>query len=135
MINMKTLVAFFVFFLSYCLNFFSCYAQTRPDSIGARQRVLSVSDQKLSQFNHYRRTLKGDSAKAEQVNKVQSEYKESMKALETDKSLSQEARIARIKTLIAERNRMLESFLSPEQQAKIIPSTERGPVNEEKKVK
>ncbi|PWG81611.1 hypothetical protein [Pararcticibacter amylolyticus] len=130
---MKTLIIFLTLFAGYFLTPQTLQAQSRPDSIRARQRVLNVSDQKRGQFNHYRRTLKVDSAKAEQVNKVQSEYKESMKALEEEKGISQEARIARIKALIAERNRKLESFLSPEQQEKIIPPTERETGKEVKK--
>ncbi|PWG81821.1 hypothetical protein [Pararcticibacter amylolyticus] len=118
-----------IFFLSlFTACFFSCslgYAQTKQDSIAPGQRVLSFSGQKRIQLNFYKRTLKIDSIKAEQVDKVQSGYKESMKALEADKSLSLEIRRERIRTLIEERNRKLATFLSPEQQEQIVPSSER----------
>ncbi|PWG77979.1 hypothetical protein [Pararcticibacter amylolyticus] len=130
---MKTLIIFLAFLAGYLLTSPALHAQTRPDSIRARQRVQSTTEQKRTQLNYYKRTLKVDSVKAEQVTKIQSDYKDSMKALEADKSLNDDARRSHIKALIAERNRKLADILDPQQQARIIPSTERQQAAEEKK--
>lgn len=101
------------------------YSQIRADSSSQRQRVQSRSEQRRGAMNFYRRSLKVDSAKAEAVSAIQTEYKTSMNALLANKGLNEESRRVQLKSLQIERNRKLRRILNPEQQQKVIPSTER----------
>ncbi|KAA8482588.1 hypothetical protein BDE36_4379 [Arcticibacter tournemirensis] len=122
---MKAFLIFTTFFIGYFTSFHSANAQTGPDSVRMKQRMLSSTEQKHIRVNYYKGILKVDSIKADQVNKVQSDFKASVKALASDKTLGDDTRRAGIQSLIAERNRKLGAILSPEQMEKIIPSTER----------
>ncbi|MDT3403603.1 hypothetical protein [Mucilaginibacter terrae] len=92
--------------------------QLRQDSARGKQRM------------YYRQSLHIDSAKAQQVAQVQDEYKAGLNALMAETGLSQEQRKQRVKALMQEKNRKLKTMLTPEQQAKIIPTTERTPENQ-----
>jgi len=95
----------------------SGYSQQKQDSL----------KQKRARQQHvfYRQTLQIDSAKAQKVAQIQESYKAGMNQLMTDTSLSDEGRRARIKALMDIKNQQLRLLLSPAQQAKIIPTTER----------
>lgn len=93
-----------------------------------------VQQQKLQQ-NFYRRTLQVDSAKAEQVSKVQDSYKASMKVVEADTTLNETSRRAKIRMLMEQKNQQLRQLLSPAQQRKIIPTTELEPAKAAKQPK
>ena len=108
------------------------YSQQRPDSLRkAQQRNPENDKQKMQAF--YKRSLKVDSAKAEQVSKIMESYKAGMNALQADPSLTYEARRTRIKALMEEKNKKLKAILTPEQQVRIIPGTERDPSRGTKK--
>lgn len=79
------------------------------------------------QLNFYRKTLQIDSVKAEQVSQVQDNYKQTLKAIIADTSLNEMARRVRIQAAIDGKNLHLKQLLSPAQQDKIIPTTERQP--------
>lgn len=83
--------------------------------------------QRLEQRNYYRKTLQLDSVKAEQVAQVQADYKKSLAIVAGDSALTDKGRRAKIDLLIAEKNRRLKTILTPSQQQKVIPTTEREP--------
>lgn len=93
----------------------------------AKKPVNEVQKQKLQQRNFYRKTLQVDSAKADQVALVQSNYKAALNAIMIDTSLREEGRRAKVKALIDGKNQQLRQLLSPAQQEKMIPTTEREP--------
>jgi hypothetical protein len=82
-------------------------------------------EQKKQQQNFYRRTLGVDSLKAEKVSNIQESYKIELKTLIADTSLNEVAKQAKINVLVEQKNKQLRTLLSPAQQEKIIPSTER----------
>lgn len=93
-----------------------------------KQSVLSeLQRQKQQQQNYYRKTLQVDSVKAKEVSAVQDAYKSALKVVIADTSLNEAARRVRIGELMEIKNRKLRSMLSPAQQEKIIPTTERMP--------
>lgn len=79
--------------------------------------------------NFYRKTLQVDSVKATQVSQVQDSYKTALKAVIADTSLNEAAKRVKIKALMETKNQKLRGLLSPAQQEKIIPGTERMPAN------
>lgn len=88
--------------------------------------VVAAEQQRQKQErNFYRKTLQVDSLKANQVSQIQDAYKAGLKAIIADTSLNETAKRARISALMETKNRQLRSMLSPAQQEKIIPSTER----------
>ncbi|MNL75091.1 hypothetical protein D3C87_2008390 [compost metagenome] len=58
---------------------------------------------------------------------VQSNYKMALRAIMADTSLKVEGRRAKVKALIDGKNQQLRGLLTPAQQEKIIPTTEREP--------
>lgn len=130
---MKPIIFFITLFTGILFSIQAASAQSRSDSLRARQRTFSPKEQERQQLGFYRGSLKVDSAKAAEVAKVQAEYKEGMKALESEGNLSLETRRARIKALMDERKRKLGALLSAEQQSRIIPETEGGPQKPAKK--
>lgn len=92
---------------------------------------VELQRQKLER-NYYRKNLGIDSVKALQVSQVQNTYKSALKAVVADTSLNELAKRARIGELMEIKNRKLRSMLSPAQQEKIIPSTERMPAQTKK---
>lgn len=101
---------------------FNSYGQ-KIDSQKQRQPT-EVQKQKL-QRNFYRKTLQVDSVKAEQVSRVQDSYKVALKLVIADTSLNEAAKRVKIKALMDNKNQQLRRMLTPAQQEKIIPSTER----------
>ena len=97
--------------------------------IGLNQNSFAQSKEdthRRDQRNHYRKTLLIDSNKAELVLKIQTDYKKAISTLDTDSSLTDAGRRAKIELLINEKNIRLKRILTPLQQSKLIPTTERG---------
>lgn len=103
---------------------FNSYGQSPSTT---KQVTLTDSQRERQERNFYRKTLQVDSVKAMQVSQVQSTYKLALYALNADTSLNEAARRVRIKALMEIKNQKLRNLLSPAQQEKIIPSTERMP--------
>ena len=80
---------------------------------------------KQKQINFFSRVLTVSQDTAKQVTTIMGTYKESVKKVIADASLTEEVKRVKIDGLIEEKNKKLELLLSPAQQAKIIPSTER----------
>ncbi|MCD0487345.1 hypothetical protein LPB86_03835 [Pedobacter sp. MC2016-14] len=93
-------------------------------SYGYSQDKLSKS-LKIKQSEFYRSSLQVDSAKADKVGQIQASYKAGMNQAIADTSLNDAAKRARIKALMDAKNQQLRLLLSPAQQAKMIPTTER----------
>lgn len=126
---MKTLSTLFTLIVALLFNINKTLAQnSTSDSLRRvqleKQVTLSPKEQKNKQLNYYRRSLQVDSLKADQVFKIQADYKAGMKTLEADQSMNLENRRARIKELMEEKNSKLEKILDVGQQAKIIPPGE-----------
>lgn len=98
-------------------------AQEKPQQV---KRPSSPTEEKRLQRDHFRRELGIDSVKAEQILKIQTEYKTGMKALEADTSLGEAGRNSKKNLLVTEKNRKLKLLLSPGQQRKLIPTSELG---------
>lgn len=77
------------------------------------------------QAQFYRHILQTDSVKAGQVAEIQRDYKSGMALLMGDTSLSEVGKRAKMGELVEAKNAKLRSILSPAQQERIIPSTER----------
>lgn len=96
--------------------------------VGKRLEIpKDAAGRKRFERDHYRRTLGIDSVKAEQVLKVQTEYKAAMGGVVADTSLNDLGKRAAIDRLIGLKNAQLERLLTPLQQSKVIPTTERTP--------
>jgi len=80
---------------------------------------------KQKKINYLTKVLSTDQQTAKQVASIMDTYKVSVKQVITDATLSEDARRVKINGLIEEKNKKLALFLSPTQQAKIIPTTER----------
>ena len=93
----------------------------------AKKPGNDTQKQKIQQRNFYRKTLQVDSAKADQVVLVQSNYKAALNAIMIDTSLREEGRRAKVKALIDIKNQQLRQLLSPAQQEKMIPTMDREP--------
>ena len=103
-------------------------AQSRTaDSIRAVRKVNTPTPEQQKQLQHqyYKRLLKGDTEKAQKVQDIMEAYKAEMKAVEKDATLNPEAKRAKFKQLIEDKNRKLEAFLSAEELDKLVPMTER----------
>lgn len=101
-----------------------CVASTAMSSFGQQRTELQ---KKRDQHLFYRRTLQVDSVKAAQVAKVQDDYKLALKTVLADSAQTQLVKRERIKALIDAKNQKLKQLLTPAQQEKIIPTTERIP--------
>lgn len=80
---------------------------------------------KQKQINYYSKVLTASQDTAAQVVNIMNTYKDGVKKIVGDYTLSEATRRTKIDELIIEKNRMLVLLLSPSQQVKIIPSTER----------
>ncbi len=100
-----------LFFVSLML-FNSSYAQ-KQDSL------------KQKQVNYYSKLLVANQDIANQVATIMVVYKEGIKEVVADAALSAESKRVKIDRLIDEKNKKLERILTPAQQVKIIPTTER----------
>lgn len=97
----------------------------RP-KVGSRLEVpKDAAVRKKFERDHYRRTLGLDSARAEDLLRVQSEYKAAVARVVSDTSLSDVGKRAAIDRLIGLKNSQLERLLTPAQQLRVIPTTER----------
>ena len=94
------------------LSFNTTYAQ-QQDSL----------KQKLIKFYSKMLTTNPDTAKL--VATIMDTYKESAKKVIADVTLSEEAKRIKFDGIVEEKNKKLALILSPAQQEKIIPSTER----------
>jgi|GEM_PF-1205176 len=99
----------------------------RRTKVGTRLEVpKDAGGRKRLERDHYRRTLGVDSVKAEQVLKVQAEYKSGVALIVADTSLNDAGKRVAIDRLIRLKNRQLEGLLTPAQQSRVIPTTERN---------
>lgn len=80
---------------------------------------------KRREVQHLRQRLNIDEQKAQQVEKIQSDYKTALYELEKDSSLGEEQKRIQFRALVATKNRKLEQLLDAAQQQKMIPATER----------
>lgn len=96
--------------------------------------VAAEQQRQKQERNFYRKTLQVDSLKANQVSQVQDAYKAGLKAIIADTSLNEAARRAKINALMEAKNQKLRGLLSPAQQEKIIPTTERMPAKPTKQL-
>lgn len=111
---------------------FGSYGQVQKNE----KQIQSMEIQRQKQQrNFYRKTLQVDSVKAEHVSQVQDSYKASLKLVMADTSLNEAARRAKIGALMEAKNQKLRALLSPAQQEKIIPSTEREAPKSENTIK
>ncbi|TKC60160.1 hypothetical protein FBD94_14695 [Pedobacter hiemivivus] len=92
-----------------------------------KQDVSITAQRKKQERNYYRKSLGVDSVKAAQVSQVQNAYKAALNIIVADTSLNEAARRTRISALMEVKNQKLRGLLSPAQQEKIIPGTERLP--------
>ena len=90
----------------------------------AQQKPLASAKDHLRNF--YRQTLQLDSVKAEQVAQIQDSYKADMKLAMGDSLLTVEGRRNKFQTLMEQKNQQLRKILSPAQQEKMIPHSERA---------
>ena len=110
--NMKTYILIISLLFVSLLSTNTSYAQ-QQDSL------------KQKKINYLTKVLSTDQQTAKQVASIMDTYKVSVKQVITDATLSEDARRVKINGLIEEKNKKLALFLSPTQQAKIIPTTER----------
>jgi hypothetical protein len=87
----------------------------------------------ITRVSYYKKSLGIDSIKAEQVIKIHLNYKAKMGQVVQDASLNRDARAAKISALMDEKNKSLSTILSSDQQAKIIPGSERKAKPSDKK--
>jgi len=80
---------------------------------------------KQKQIKFYSSVLSAGQDTAKQVATIMDTYKEGVKKVIADVTLSEETRRVKIDELINEKNKKFELLLTPAQQAKIIPTTER----------
>lgn len=92
----------------------------------------AIPNQEKQQRNYYRRVLGVDSLKAIQVQRIQENYKQALKGLMADTSLTAVVKRQRMLVLMDIKNVQLRTLLTPSQQQKVIPSTERMPSQQEK---
>jgi hypothetical protein len=112
--------------LTVCLGLLVQFANAQDNKPQQVKRPSGPTEEKRLQRDHFRRDLGLDSAKAEQVLKIQTEYKTGMRALEADTSIGDAGKQAKKLLLVGEKNRKLKLLLSPSQQQKLIPTSELG---------
>jgi len=106
----------------YILIISLLFVSLLPTNKSYAQQQDSLKQKKI---NYLTKVLSTDQQTAKQVASIMDTYKVSVKQVITDATLSEDARRVKINGLIEEKNKKLALFLSPTQQAKIIPSTER----------
>lgn len=77
------------------------------------------------QATFYRQSLQLDTSGANSVARIQNIYKTALYAVIADTSMNEAAKRLRIAALMDDKNRKLRQFLTPAQQEKVIPGTER----------
>jgi len=80
---------------------------------------------KQKKINYLTKVLSTDQQTAKQVASIMDSYKEDVKKVVSDATLSPETRRIKIDELITEKNKKLGLMLSTSQLEKIIPTTER----------
>lgn len=111
---MKTYILFiFLFFISL-VSVNNAYAQ-QQDSLKQRQ------------IRYFSKVLTASQDTAQMVATIMDTYKEGVRKVTADITLTDETRRSKIDDLIAEKNLKLVRLLSHSQLVKIIPSTERIP--------
>jgi len=106
----------------YILIISLLFVSLLPTNKSYAQQQDSLKQKKI---NYLTKVLSTDQQTAKQVASIMDTYKVSVKQVITDATLSEDARRVKINGLIEEKNKKLALFLSPTQQAKIIPTTER----------
>lgn len=109
--------------ISICLTMLLFFLTALNQKLSAQEK--NEINRSKEQRIYYSKNLLIDSAKAEQVLAIQGSYKKGVSLVIADSSLSETGRHAKIQLLIRDKNRKLRSLLTPEQQQKIIPTTER----------
>ncbi len=112
---MKTLKLVFSFVILSFLYTSSIFAQ-KQDSL------------KQVQVKYISRILKASKDTSQIVVNIMDTYKEGVKKITSDATLTEKARRAKIDDLITEKNLKLVRLLSHSQLLKIIPTTERIPI-------
>jgi len=132
MMDMKTVGTIFLAIFALASIAKAQQPQKKQDSLGRTAKVGSrleaprdAAARKKFERDHYRRTLGVDSARAEQLQKVHSDYKSGVGRVMADTSLNDAGKRAAIDRLIQLKNLQLEKLLTPAQQSKMIPTTER----------
>ncbi|MDB5127442.1 MAG: hypothetical protein JWQ85_1674 [Mucilaginibacter sp.] len=90
--------------------------------LGHGQQPDSTRTKSITYLGQYLRT---DTVTARGVNEIQESYKNALRQVVANQSLSEQQKRTAIDGLIDEKNRKLEQLLGPLQRAKIIPTTER----------
>ncbi|RKR84181.1 hypothetical protein BDD43_4408 [Mucilaginibacter gracilis] len=99
--------------------------------ISVRGYSQQIDTTKHKESDHHRMTrfisqrLNLDSVKAAQIVAIQDSYKAGMKQVISNGSLTETQKHRAIDSLVIKKNNSLSAILTPEQQEKIIPSTER----------
>jgi len=106
----------------YILIISLLFVSLLPTNKSYAQQQDSLKQKKI---NYLTKVLSTDQQTAKQVASIMDTYKVNVKQVITDATLSEDARRVKINGLIEEKNKKLALFLSPTQQAKIIPTTER----------
>lgn len=135
-LNFKILIMKIVLYLKVLLSIgVICCAMTSSAQNQPSQKQQESTEvlKRNQQRNYYRKSLSLDSAKAEQVSRIQYSYKQELQTIIADTSLNEKSRRARIQVAIEIKNQHLQQLLNPAQQAKIIPTTERKPSPLDKK--
>ncbi|WP_407426206.1 hypothetical protein [Arcticibacter sp.] len=113
--------------------YLSAFLTVMITGIGLRSYGQQASpQQEKQQHSYYRRTLGVDSLRAVQVQRIQDNYKQALRGLMADTSLNEVVKRQRMHSLVEGKNVQLRKLLSPAQQRKMIPSTERMSSPEEK---
>jgi hypothetical protein len=118
---MKTCILLISLFFVSILSINNSYAQ--------KQKQDNLNQKKIK-FNSKVLTVGQDTAK--QIAAIMYTYKESVKKVIADATLSEETRRAQIDVLIEEKNKKFERLLTPAQLEKIIPTTERKKTKSDK---
>lgn len=92
------------------------------NSYAQKQKQDSLNQK---QVKFYSKTLAVGKDTAQLVFTIMDTYKESVKKVVADATLSEEIKRVKIDELIKEKNKKFELLLTPAQQEKIIPTTER----------
>ena len=109
---MKTyILLIFLFFVSI-LSISDAYAQ-KTDSL------------KQKQIKFYSKALNVGQDTAKLVSNIMDTYKEGVKKIVADATLTEDVKRVKIDDLIDEKNKKIGLLLNPSQQDKIIPTTER----------
>lgn len=94
-------------------------------AISGNQGLAQEMPAERGQKQYYQHILRGDTVKADKVQKVMVDYKAAIKGVEGDQKLAIEEKRARFKVLIDDKNKKLKTILNAQEQELLIPGTER----------